>query len=144
LLTLIIGITCEQDPDPGVLVEFGCHRGDPVVERDVAGRPQSINHSLGHVDAESNPLVVDRRRETRHPQLVRRLHPGAKAIDGRCAITLSRFDSRAVDIPRHQAVDAAALGSELIALVEKPHRFGELTGLVQHLAEKRAGKPRSV
>ena len=29
----------------------------------------------------------------------------------RCAITLSRFDSRADDIPGHQVVDATALGS---------------------------------
>src|SRR6478609_5196708 len=62
----------------------------------------------------------------------------------RTPIALQRLDSGGDDVPEDLEVDRAALGPELVALLEKAGRLVEIASLVKQFAKRRAGQPGGV
>jgi hypothetical protein len=65
----------------GVLVEFGCQRGDSIVAGNGAERSQTGGNRLRYLDAQPDALIVDPGGKTRQPQVVRGLRASGKTID---------------------------------------------------------------
>ena len=68
--------------------------------------------------------MVDGSGQPRQLQLLGHRRAGVKPADRRLTIPLHGLDSRVDDVSCHQVIHSAALGSELIAVVEKIRSLG--------------------
>jgi Cys-tRNA(Pro)/Cys-tRNA(Cys) deacylase len=140
LLPVVGGIARRQQPDTGVLVEFGGEYGDSVIAGDGAGRSQPGGKPRLDLNAQPYSLIVDRGPEPRQVQpLGRPCALGETLIRARL-VSLCRKDPRAGDVSGHRVVDAAGDRPEAIAILQKPRGIRQVPRLVEQSAEQRAAE----
>ncbi len=77
---ILVRIAAAQQPDPGVLVEFGGHPGGSVVVGDGPLRPQSVGNRGRDLDTQPYPFVGHRGRQPLQAKLLGNPHTRGQAL----------------------------------------------------------------